>query len=90
MKNYEIKTFVTDLFDIMCGEGQEHEIEFWKPITVEELRESHKYDIAAETQMLTVDKIQYEDITGESWKPTPEDFDEFLEEAIRQGYIREV
>lgn len=90
MKKYEMKTFVTDPFDVMCGDCEAHEIEIWKPVTMRELQELHEYTVSADKQMLVIDKIQFEDMTGEPWEPTPEDFSEFLEKAIGQGYIREV
>lgn len=90
MKKYEFKQITVDPFDIMCGECQEHEVETWKEISIEGLQEMHKSFLEAEQWMTEMDKQQYEDVNGEPWEPTPESFDEFLVEAIADGYIREI
>lgn len=90
MKKYEMKQIMVDSFDIMCGECQEHEVETWEEVSVEGLQEIHEQSLQADKWMTDSDKQQYEDMNGEPWKPTPETFDEFLAEAIADGYVREV
>lgn len=88
MKRYEIKVAETDAFDIMCGECQEHEIEYWKEVSLEELHNMHESWLQAEDWMTEFDKQMYEEINGEEWQPTPVDFEEFLREEIQNGNIR--
>lgn len=90
MKKYEMKQVMVDPFDIMCGECQQFEIEVWEEVSVEGLQEMHEQFLQNDKWMDEADKQQYEDMNGEPWKPTPETFDEFLAEAIADGYVREV
>lgn len=90
MKKYEMKQIMVDPFDIMCGECQEHEIETWEEVSVEELCELHEKFLQDDEYIDEIDKQQFEDLYDTPWKPTPETFDEFLAEAIADGYVREV
>lgn len=85
---YEMKVFETDPFDIMCGECQEHEIEYWAPVTEEELRNDHDYYVIADKWVPEREKADL--IADGMWAPTEPDFDKWLAEMIREGYIREV
>lgn len=85
---YEVKRIATDPFDIMCGECQEHEIEWWEETTEEELRNDHGYMLSADLATPDRDKEWMAEAFG--WKPTPERFEDWLSEAIADGYIRVV
>lgn len=88
MMKYEFKAIETDPFDIMCGECQEHEIEYWKESSLEELHEMHEAQLMVDKWVTEGDKQQYEDMTGEKWVPTTANFDEWLKAEIQNGNIR--
>ena len=81
MKRYEELRVYTDPFDIMCGECQEHEVEVWSEVSLDELKEHH-------LGLLYADKWMCDYVPN--WEPTPENFEEFLESCIKLGTIREV
>jgi len=82
-KTYEEKRFTLDPFDTMCGDGEMHYNEWWAPITIEELKESHDY-------LLIDDKLYEEGILDKypDWEPTEKDFDKWLAQAIADGDVR--
>lgn len=86
MKNYEMKQITIDPFDIMCGDCEEHEIEYWKPATEEELKELHSEMILADEWTPEWEKQRM--IDEGSWNPTPENFDEWLQQAIKNEHVR--
>lgn len=86
---YEIKRYASDPFDIMCGDCMVHEIEYWKEASIEELHQFHEECIEADKFTPDIEKEEYEYMTGEKWRDTPANFEEFLKEEIANGNIRE-
>lgn len=84
---YQVKRFCVDPFDIMCGEGPEHEIEWWEDTTLEELRKDHAEEVAMDA-FIPDQEAEYMRQNG--WNPTTSDFDEWLKQSIADGYIRPV
>lgn len=80
-KKFEILAVYTDPFDIMCGEGPEHEIEVWEDTTLEALKQDHEMYLAMEQSDPMFNEMGQE--------PTPEDFDEFIADMLRHGHLRE-
>ena len=74
-QNFERLTIWEDPYDIMCGECEVHTYETWNPATLEEL----KTDYEMEKTMPLFDPEMPE---------TPDTFEEWLEQSIRDGYIR--
>lgn len=85
---YQVQVTVTDPFDIMCGEGPEHEITYFEDITLEELREMHEECLGVDACMTELDYQMYEDMNGEPYQLTNPDFDAWLAESIDIGYIQ--
>lgn len=75
---YEIKIVEADPFDIMCSDCPVHEIEWWDNVSLEELRMLHKEQMELDEQM----KDQAD------WELTPQDFDTWLHQSIKDGFIR--
>ena len=85
---YEMKQIEIDPFDIMCGECQEHLIEWWKPVTEAELRKEHEYDVDMDNIIPEFQKqIMIEEGT---YSETERDFDKWIDQMIEEGYIRKV
>lgn len=85
---YEVKKIDMDPFDLMCGECPVHELEYWEAVTEEELLEQHAEMIIADKYIPERDREALKDEYG--WEPAEEDFNEWLEHSIRDGYIRRV
>lgn len=83
---YEIKRFESDPFDIMCGEGPVHEIEWWEEATLEDLHNAHAEELEMDeaTPAWMVEEMQEQ---GE-WHPANPNFNEWLKEQIERGYVR--
>lgn len=86
-KHYEQLIATTDPFCIMCGEGPEYDIPYWKAISLEELKMPHEGNLIAD---FWTDPEQYKAMFDEEWTPTPEDFDEWLEKEIQTGRVRKI
>lgn len=86
---YEILRTETDPFDMMCGDCEMHEIEYWEEISLDELHQHHIECVEADKNTPDFAKEEYEAMFGDKWEDTPEDFEEFLKSAISSGYIRE-
>ena len=83
---YEMKQIEVDPFDIMCGECQENYIEWWKAVTLAELKEEHEYQVAADNSIPEFQKqIMIQD---NQWYETEKDFDKWIEQMIEEGYVR--
>lgn len=87
-KMYEVKRESADPFDIMCSDCEIHYIECWEQVSEEELREDHLYDLGADSCIPENEKKVMAEEFG--WTPAPEDFNEWLAQAIADGYVREV
>lgn len=84
MKKYETKVVEIDPFCIMCGEGPMDEIEYWKEISEEELKEIH------EENLMIDEDFRKGFIIAEDWEFTPKSFEEWINQSIADGDIREV
>lgn len=87
---YEVISYASDPFDIMCSDCPVHEIEYWTEASLEELHQFHKECMEVDEYTPDFEKEEYEAMTGEKWRNTPADFKEFLKEEIASGHIREV
>lgn len=83
---YEIKRCEVDPFDIMCGEGPEHEIEWWEGVTAEELHNIHQEQLEMDraTPSWAIEEMK----ESGTWGLTPSDFEEWLRKAIKDCYVR--
>lgn len=87
-KMYEEICVVDDPFCIACGDCSMEEIEYWVPVTEESLRESHSLDLMEDKGM--PEAMRKDLIEDGMWSPVPESFEEWLEQCIANGYVREV
>lgn len=85
---YEVKKIDKDPFDLMCGDCPVHEFEYWETVTEEELRNDHASMVIEDKYIPERDREALKDEYG--WEPVEEDFNEWLEHNIREGYIRRV
>ena len=88
MARYEVKREMADPFDLMCSDCEVHYIECFEEITEEELREEHSYMVAEDGWLPEFQKAVMAEEFG--WEPTNPDFDQWLQESIAEGYVREV
>lgn len=88
MKRYEMKQYASDPFDVMCGDCPVHEIEYWQEVTEDELKEEHLYQLGADASMPDFEREMMQ--AEGNWWPTPEKYEDWLAECIKDGCIREV
>lgn len=82
---YQIKRFGDDPFDIMCSDCEVHEIWWWEDATLEDLHSTHAEELETDA---SIPDWAAEEMREEGWKPTATDFDEWLKQNIKDGYIR--
>lgn len=74
MKKYERFVVYNEPFSIMCGEGEDYET--WEPTSEEELRKEYRMD----KYMASIDPYMPDQ---------PDTFEEWIEEMIGSGILRE-
>lgn len=88
MARYEVKREAADPFDLMCSDCEVHYIEYFEEISEEELWEEHSYMVAEDGWIPDRQKQIMAEEFG--WEPTNPNFDEWLEQCIAEGYVKEV
>lgn len=83
---YEIKRYESDPFDNMCGSCHSGESR-WESITAEELHQVHKEQLELNSHLsnFAIEEMK-EDYPG--WEPANPDFDAWIHQSIKEGYIR--
>ena len=85
---YQVKRIDVDPFCIICSDGPMDEIECWEDTTIVDLMEEHSWTVAADSHLTEIEREAYAEEFG--WTPTPEDFWEWLEREIKEGFIRTI
>lgn len=83
---YEVKREAADPFSLMCSDCPVDYIEYWEEATEEELHEEHQWQCGADYSMPEWEQKRLAEQFG--WEPTPADFNDWLAQAMADGYIR--
>jgi len=83
-KKYEKLTVWSDPDD-----SEVYTWEAWDEITEDELHRMHECDLMVAESITQSEKDSAEEMYGEAWVEPSEDFDEWLQQAIKDGYVRE-